>query len=53
MTEFNILMKKNGLDNKQAARMFGVSIRTITRWKSGTSPTPTAVILVLKQRQAA
>lgn len=47
-THFKRQQKRHGLTNAQAAKIFGVSIRTIANWRAGVFPVPKLVAEKLK-----
>ena len=46
--EFYRLQKEAGLTNSEAARLLGVTIRAITKWRIEKPAAPKAVIMVLE-----
>lgn len=48
MNEFSQKLKKLDLTNEQVASMFGVSSRTIRRWKRGDTKAPSYALIMLE-----
>lgn len=50
MSEFEKLQKQVKLLNSECSKLFKVSERTITRWRSDEIEAPESVLLVLRSR---
>lgn len=53
MTEFQQLQESKNLTNEAAAKLFKVSERTITRWRTSANEVPESALLVLRSKVAA
>jgi|TARA_R110000744_G_scaffold7311_2_gene25080 DNA-binding transcriptional regulator YiaG len=47
MTDFKRLLLEKNISNENAASLFGVTVRTISRWKLGDQKAPKAIIILL------
>lgn len=53
MTEFKRLQKSIKLTNEEAAKLFKVSERTISRWRTDKIPAPESCLIALRALAAA
>ena len=48
MTEFKKLQQKAKLENKDVSNLFGVSQRTVTRWRNDETKAPKHILQILR-----